>query len=391
MKKKIAIVTSTRADWGLLSPLARLLKNDPRADLIIVATNMHLDPRLGMTVNEVVSDGFTVDYRVEMTPEGDAPEQIALAMSRCTAGFASVFAQAKPDMIVILGDRYEMLAVASVATVMSIPIAHISGGEITEGAFDDNIRHAISKLSSLHFATTDEHRNRLIAMGEQPSTVVNAGALGVYNILNTPLLSRSELEDSLGFALHSPTLLVTYHPATNDSEDPLKRFGDLLTALDRFPECEILFTYPNNDPRGSGIVEMIEKYAATNKGRVNVVPSLGRVRYLSALQFVDAVVGNSSSGVVEVPSAGIPTVDVGIRQRGRAAADSVIHCGDQPDEIADAISLALSPEWREHCRKTSNPYANPRTAEIIAETLLSANPDDLLPKRFHDTPAAQMP
>lgn len=389
MKKKIAIVTSTRADWGLLYPLAQLLKNDPRADLIIIATNMHLDPRLGMTVNELVSDGFMVDYRVEMTPEGDNPEQIALAMSRCTAGFADVFAKAKPDMIVILGDRYEMLAVASVATVMHIPIAHISGGEITEGAFDDNIRHAISKLSSLHFATTEQHRNRLIAMGEQPSTVVNAGALGVYNIKSTKLLSLSELEKSLGFAIQSPTLLVTYHPATNDTVDPLKRFSDLLAALDRFAECNVLFTYPNNDPQGMGIIDMIEKYAATNRSRVRVVPSLGRMRYLSALQFVDAVVGNSSSGVVEVPSAGIPTVNIGIRQRGRTAADSVIHCGDSADEIAGALSLALSAEWKKRCREISNPYANPRTAEIIAETLLSANPANLLPKRFYDMPPHQ--
>lgn len=384
MKKKIAIITSTRADWGLLAPLAHELDNCGDAELVIMATNMHLDPRLGMTVNEIEADGFKVNYRIEMTPEGDSPEQIAMAMSRCTAGFAHALASAHPDLIVILGDRYEMLAVASVATVMQIPIAHISGGEITEGAFDDNIRHAISKLSSLHFATTEDHRHRLIAMGEQPANVINAGALGVYNIMNLELMTREQLEKSLGFALHTPTLLVTYHPATNDQADPRERFAALLAALDRHPDCHILFTYPNNDPRSRGLIDMIEDYAAANPQRVNVVPSLGRLRYLSALQFVDAVVGNSSSGVVEVPSAGIPTVDIGIRQRGRTAACSVIHCGDTTGEIADAITAALSPDCKQRARDCRNPYANPRTAPLIARAILNADPASLLPKRFHD-------
>lgn len=384
-RRKIAIVTSTRADWGLLSPVAQALKEQSEVDLAIIATNMHLDAARGMTVNEILADGFEVAARVDMTPTDDSPLAITEAMSRCLAGMGAAFAELKPDIIVILGDRYEMLAVASAATVMRIPIAHISGGEITEGAIDDNIRHAISKLSSLHFATTDTHRNRLIAMGEQPSTVVNAGALGVYNIANLKLLSLPELEKQLGFAIRRPAAIVTYHPATNDTEaSPAERFSALLSALDRFPELSLIITYPNNDPRSEGLIAMIEDYARRNSGRVHAVPSLGRLRYLSALQSVDAVIGNSSSGVVEVPSAHIPTVDIGIRQHGRTASDSVIHCADDSDSISSAIGYALSAEGKNKASEAPNPYFNRSTVRLIVDKLLEADPPALLPKRFHD-------
>lgn len=382
--RKIAVVTSTRADWGLISPIAQALKERHEVDLSIIATNMHLDAARGMTVDEIVADGFEVTYRVEMTPANDSPLAIAEAMSRCLSGMAAAFAELKPDLIVILGDRYEMLAVASAATVMRIPIAHISGGEITEGAIDDNIRHAISKLSSLHFATTDTHRNRLIAMGEQPSTVVNAGALGVYNIANLKLLSLPELEKQLGFAIRRPAAIVTYHPATNDTgASPSERFSALLSALDRFPELSLIITYPNNDPRSEGLIAMIEDYARRNS-RVHAVPSLGRLRYLSALNAVDAVIGNSSSGIVEVPSAHIPTVDIGIRQRGRTAADSVIHCTDDSDSIASAIGYALSADGKKKALEAENPYFNRSTVRLIVDKLLESDPATLLPKRFHD-------
>ncbi len=383
-RRKIAVVTSTRADWGLISPIAQALKERPEVDLSIIATNMHLDAARGMTVDEIVADGFEVTYRVEMTPADDSPLAIAEAMSRCLSGMAAAFAELKPDLIVILGDRYEMLAVASAATVMRIPIAHISGGEITEGAIDDNIRHAISKLSSLHFATTDTHRNRLIAMGEQPSAVVNAGALGVYNIANLKLLSLPELEKQLGFAIRRPAAIVTYHPATNDTgASPSERFSALLSALDRFPELSLIITYPNNDPRSEGLIAMIEDYARRND-RVHAVPSLGRLRYLSALNAVDAVIGNSSSGIVEVPSAHIPTVDIGIRQRGRTAADSVIHCADDSDSIASAIDYALSADGKKKALEAENPYFNRSTVRLIVDKLLESDPATLLPKRFHD-------
>lgn len=385
MKRKIAIVTSTRADWGLLFPVARALKEHPGVELSIIATNMHLDAARGMTVDEIVADGFDVACRVEMTPADDSPLAVAEAMSRCLAGMAKAFDSLKPDMILILGDRYEMLAVASAATVMRIPIAHISGGEITEGAIDDNIRHAISKLSSLHFATTDVHRNRLIAMGEQPSAVVNAGALGVYNIAHLNLLSKPELEAQLGFEIKRPAAIVTYHPATNDTAaSPSERFSALLSALDRFPELSLIITYPNNDPQSEALIGMIREYARGNPGRVHAVPSLGRLRYLSALRAVDLVVGNSSSGIVEVPSAHIPTVDIGIRQRGRTASASVIHCADDTLSITAAIQSALSAEGRKRAAEAENPYFNGSTVKLIVDKLLESDPTTLLPKHFHD-------
>lgn len=384
-QRKIAIVTSTRADWGLLFPVARALKECAGVDLSIIATNMHLDATRGMTVDEIEADGFEVACRVEMTPADDSQRAVAEAMSRCLAGMARAFDELKPDIIVILGDRYEMLAVASAATIMHIPIAHISGGEITEGAIDDNIRHAISKLSSLHFATTNAHRNRLIAMGEQLSAVVNTGALGVYNIAHLNLLSKPELEAQLGFEIKRPAAIVTYHPATNDTEvSPSERFAALLSALDRFPDLSLIMTYPNNDPHSEQLIGMIEDYARQNPERVHVVPSLGRLRYLSALHAVDLVIGNSSSGVVEVPSAHIPTVDIGIRQRGRTAADSVIHCADDSDSIAAAIHRALSAEGKKQASEAENPYFNNSTVKLIVDKLLEAEPSALLPKRFHD-------
>lgn len=386
--KRIAIITSTRADWGLLQPVASRLRENKDVELIIVATNMHLDPQRGMTVGEIEADGFKVDYRVDMNVDNevlqpDSPLAASKSAARCLSGVAEVFDESRPDIALILGDRFEMLAVALGATLFNIPVAHISGGEITTGAFDDNIRHAISKLSSLHFATTETHRQRLISMGERPDRVFNVGALGVYNILNVPLLSREELEKSLGFGLSDNTLLVTYHPATNDTESPAKRFESLLSALDRF-DNRILFTYPNNDPRSQRIIELIQSYCAAHPDRAVAVPSLGRLRYLSALQFVRVVVGNSSSGIVEVPSAGIPTVDIGIRQNGRTCGPSVIHCGDSTDEISRALTVALSPDFRKTAASKVNPYRKNNTPDEIVATLLKTDYSTLIPKIFYD-------
>lgn len=383
-KRKIAIATSTRADWGLLSPVASSLRGRDDIELSIVATNMHLDPTRGMTVNEIIADGFNVDWRIPMNPATDSPADTAKAAARCLEGMAEALAALSPDILLILGDRYEMLATATAATLLNIPIAHISGGELTEGAIDDNIRHALSKLSSLHFATTESHRKRLIAMGEQPSTVINAGALGVANISSIRPMPLDELENSLGFWLNHPAMLVTYHPATNDPADPALRFKALLDALKEFPEATVIITYPNNDPHADGLIPMIESFASADPDRIHAMPSLGRKRYLSALHYVDAVIGNSSSGIVEAPSAGIPTVDIGCRQQGRTAASSVIHCGDSAPEIATAIKLALSKGMKESAEKTSNPYYRPDTVKIIADTIANFPIGELLPKKFYD-------
>lgn len=382
--RKICIVTSTRADWGLLQPVAAELRRAPGTELQIVATNMHLLPEYGMTVNEIEADGFTVSERVPMEAAGDTALDKAMATSRCLTGMAEAFARLRPDIVLLLGDRYEMLAVATAATIMRIPIAHISGGEITEGAIDDNIRHALTKLSSLHFTATEPYRRRVIQMGEDPARVWNAGAPGVYNIVHTRLMPREELEASIGLALDRNTLLVTLHPVTRDSVPAAVRCGALLEALDRFPASRILFTYPNNDADGAVIIRMIEDYVARNPERAKAVPSLGRLRYLSALKCVGAVVGNSSSGVVEVPSAGIPTVDIGARQQGRIAADSVIHCAEDAEAIAEAIAEALSPAGRARAAGCKNPYYQPDTPQTIARALLGADPATLTIKHFHD-------
>lgn len=387
-QRRIAVVTSCRADWGLLHGVVRELQRLSGAEPLIVATNMHLNPAFGHTVDEIEADGFPVAARVEMnTPGGDtSPLATASAAARCLDGMARAFADLRPDIVLILGDRYEMLPVATAATILRIPLAHIAGGEISEGAFDDNIRHALTKLSSLHFTATDDYRRRVIQMGEHPSRVFYCGALGVQNLMDLPdEASVAELEQFTGVKIDRDTLLVTFHPATLDTEaTPADRCRALLDAIDRFPSSTVVFTYPNNDPGGEDIISLITAYANALPGRCAVIPSLGRRRYLSMLRHIGAVAGNSSSGIVEVPSAGIPTVDIGIRQKGRTASRSVIHCGDSADEIAEAIARALSPEGRAVAASAPNPYSLPGTAARIAQVLSEVPLDSLSPKRFFD-------
>lgn len=382
--RHIVIVTSTRADWGLLSPVAKALRLRPDVRLSIIATNMHLDESRGMTVREIRDDGFEPAALIPMTYASDSEVDMAVAMGMHLADMARTLGELRPDMLLVLGDRFEMLAVASAATMLHIPIAHISGGEITEGAIDDNIRHAISKLSSVHFATTERHRSRLLAMGEQPDNVLNTGALGVWNMNHAPVMSRDELEKSLGFSFDGRILLVTYHPVTNDSEKPSVRFGALLDALDRHSDCKVIITYPNNDPNSAEIIDMIVAYQRRRGDEVLAVPSLGALRYRSALHYVSAVVGNSSSGVVEVPSAGIPVVDIGMRQQGRTVSEAVIHCGDDADSIDAAITQALTPEAVDKARSTPNPYQHDDTVGLIVDRLAGCDISLLLPKKFHD-------
>lgn len=381
--KKIAIATGTRADWGLLSPLARALAAREDCQVTVIATNMHLDPRFGNTISEVIADGFPEPVRVPMVESTDSPLGTVRAMAECMTGMAEALEGIGPDMLIILGDRFEMLATATAALMLHIPIVHIAGGEISEGAVDDSIRHAITKMASLHLTATEPYRRRVIAMGEAPERVVNTGAIGVYNILHEPLMPREALEESIGFSLPEGSLLVTYHPATLDEGDVAGRCGALLEALDRFPASHLLITYPNNDSRGRVIIDIIEDYARKNPERVRVIPSLGKLRYLSALRCVSAVVGNSSSGIVEVPSMGIPTVDIGIRQRGRLCSESVIHCGDSAGEIEAAIRLALSPEGK-RLAQAPNPYAKPDTLALMVEAILSTPLSTA--KKFYDIP-----
>lgn len=381
---KIAIATGTRADWGLLSPIASSLRQNG-ADTAVIATNMHLEPKFGNTIAEIIADGFEPAACVKMQADTNSELETAKSMAMCLDGMADALAEIKPDCIVILGDRYEMLATASAATILHIPIVHIAGGEISEGAIDDSIRHAITKLSALHLTATEEYRQRVIAMGELPNNVINTGAIGVYNILQTKLLSKAELEKSIDFAIGKDTLLVTMHPTTMDSTPSAEIMAELFKALDAHKGNAII-TYPNNDARGAEIIKLIEDYAASRTEKAKVIPSLGRLRYLSALKFVGAVVGNSSSGIVEVPSMRIPTVNIGIRQKGRLASKSVINCGNSAAEISAAIRYALSPEGQELARTAENPYYQPDTLGKITSAILNADFSKLKTKKFFDIP-----
>lgn len=387
---KIAIATGTRADWGLLSPIAQLLKAQKDVEVAIIATNMHLDPRFGNTIDEIISDGFTPAAKVKMNVASNSEADTARSMAKCLSGMVDAFESIKPDCIIILGDRYEMLATASAATVMRIPIIHIAGGEISEGAIDDCIRHAITKLSALHLTATEEYRQRVIAMGEQPDRVVNTGAIGVYNIMQLPLMSKEELEKSIGCKINKRTLLVTMHPTTMDPTPSSIVMGELFKALDTH-DGNVIITYPNNDARGAEIISLIDDYQRRNKDKVTVVPSLGRLRYLSALQFVGAVAGNSSSGIVEVPSMHIPTVNIGIRQKGRLASKSVINCGNSANEIISAIRFALSEEGQNTARSAENPYYKPDTLHTIVNSILSVSINDIKTKKFYDIPHTLIP
>lgn len=382
--RRIAIATGTRADWGLLSGIAKALEARDDCQVTVLATNMHLQERYGMTVNEIKADGMADVRCVAMPETGDTPVGTVDAMAACMSGMARVLDEIRPDEIVILGDRFEMLATASAALMLSVPIVHIAGGEISEGAIDDSIRHAITKMASLHLTSTEVYRRRVIAMGEEPDRVINTGSIGVYNLMNERLMSREELEESIGFRLPENSLLVTYHPATLDTADTAENCRNLLDALDRFPGSNVLITYPNNDAKGRVIIDAVERYAQDNPERVKVIPSLGKIRYLSALRCVGAVVGNSSSGIIEVPSTGIPTVDIGIRQKGRLCSDSVIHCGDSADDIARAIAFALSDEGRRLAARSPNPYARPDTLSLSVKAIAETPPEQLRMKRFYD-------
>lgn len=395
-KHKICIVTGTRAEWGLLSRLAGLIKDDPELTLQIVAANMHLSPRYGETYKEIEAGGFSIDYRVPMIdethPATDASATVR-EMSRALQGFAEGYDLLRPDLIVVLGDRYEILAAVSAALIFRIPVAHLHGGEITEGAFDDAIRHAITKMSHLHFTSTEEYRRRVIQLGEDPARVYNVGAIGVDNIRRIPLWDKARTERSLGgFPLDRETLLVTYHPVTLENNTAEEQTDALLSALDQtmtvHPGVRVVFTMPNSDTGSGVIAERIRTWCAhpSRKERCVWFTSLGLERYLSVLQYIGGVVGNSSSGILEVPSFHIPTLDIGDRQRGRIAATSVVHCAPDRGEIIEKLSLLLSNKID---ASGPNPYELADTAQRIYETVKRhlAGQTIAVQKHFYDLTA----
>jgi len=381
--RKICFVTGTRAEYGLLSRLMRLVQADVNLQLQIIATNMHLSPKFGETYREIENDGFKIDKKVPIIDElaEDSPVSTLKAMAKGLEGFAIAYSELKPDMIVILGDRYEMLSAATAALIFRIPIAHIHGGEVTEGAYDDAIRHSITKMSSLHFTSCEEYRKRVIQLGENPDRVFNVGSIGVENIKQIPLMEKEELESSLDFKFNDRTILVTYHPETLGG-DSKTGIGELLAAISQYPELRVIFTMPNSDPGHRPIVQAIDEYVKQHPDSSKAFASLGVKRYLSALQYVKAVVGNSSSGIIEVPSFGIPTLNIGDRQKGRVASRSVINCGTSCKEIINGISICLSPKTQESVKLCKNPYFKPNTAQLILKQLKNADLEMIYRKTF---------
>lgn len=379
--KKICIITGSRAEWGLLRRLAAMVKSHERMELQIIATNMHLSPEFGLTYKEIERDGFRIDRQVEMLLSGDSPAATSKSTGLATIGFADAYRDLEPDLIIILGDRYEMLSAATAALIFRIPIAHLHGGEITEGAYDDAIRHAITKMSHLHFTSTEEHKGRVVQMGEQPGRVFNVGAIGIDNIRHTSLMSKEEIEHSLnGFRLDRNTILVTFHPVTMQQNTAEGQINALLDALDSLPEARVIFTMPNSDTEGRVIMTLIKEWCERNTDRAVWFNSLGSRRYLSALQYVGAVVGNSSSAIIEVPSFGIPSLNIGDRQKGRTRAMSVVDCTPIREDIVKNLRAIIGREPIQ----VENPYEKPNTAQRIIDTIAKVDWEKLTDKKFYD-------
>ena len=384
--KRIGIMTGTRAEYGLLKSLMQEINKDNDLELYLIVSGMHLSPEFGMTYKEIEEDGFEINAKVEMLLSSDSPAGISKSIGLGVIGFADEFQRADLDMLILLGDRYEALSAAICALVMRIPIAHLHGGELTEGAIDEGIRHSITKMSYLHFTSTEQYRNRVIQLGENPERVFYVGALGVENIKKINLMTKEELEKSIHFEIDENTVVVTYHPVTLENNTVEEQFLNLLKVLDRNPKIRMIFTKANADTNGRIVNELIDKYAAQNSERACAFVSLGQKRYLSALKYCRIVIGNSSSGIIEAPSFGKPIINIGDRQKGRICADSVINCGYTQQEIQQAMETALTKEFENKASNCRNPYEKENTAaniiSVIKDYLL--NDKIKLKKGFYD-------
>lgn len=381
--RKIAVVTGTRAEYGLLYWLMREIQGDADLDLQLLVTGAHLSPEFGLTWRNIAEDGFPIDAKVEMLLSSDTPVAVAKSLGLGVIGFADALDRLKPDILVVLGDRYEILAAVVAATMLRIPVAHLHGGESTEGMIDEALRHAITKMSHLHFPAADVYRNRIIQMGESPDRVFSVGAPGIEHMKRLALLSKSELEKELDFSLDSPLLLVTYHPVTLEGS-PEKPFGELLEALDALPGVRIIFTMPNADAEGRRLMQMISNFVEARRDQARAFVSLGQRRYVSLMHICDAVVGNSSSGLIETPACGKPTVNLGHRQEGRLKADSVIDCPEEKERIISAISRALTPDFAEKARRAVSLYGFGDVAKKVVDVIKTYNLDGILSKKFYE-------
>lgn len=385
MTRKICVISGTRAEYGLLRWVMQGIKDDPELTLQVIATGMHLSPEFGLTYREIEKDGFQIDRKVEMLTSSDTPVGIAKSMGLGLIGFADALSEVNPDLIVVLGDRFEIFAAVAAALVARIPVAHLHGGETTEGAFDEALRHSITKMSHLHFVAAEEYRQRVIQLGEQPERVFLVGGLGIDNIKRLKLLDRAELEASIDFQLGAKNLLITFHPVTLERSTATDQMAELLAALAELKDTQLIFTMPNADTDGRTLIKLVQQFVAQHPN-ARAYTSLGQLRYLSCVAQVDGVVGNSSSGLAEVPSFMKGTINIGDRQRGRLQATSVINCEPMRQSIDVALKELYTADFQASLSQVQNPYGDGGASEQVVKQIKLCAIDGLAKKSFYDLP-----
>jgi GDP/UDP-N,N'-diacetylbacillosamine 2-epimerase (hydrolysing) len=385
MVSKICVVTGTRAEYGLLRPLIEKLNNDRDFNLKIVSTGMHLSSDFGLTYKAIEEDGYIIDEKIEILSIYDNSVGIANSMSKAISSFAQYFESERPDLLIVLGDRYEILAVSIAATLLHIPIAHLHGGEITEGAYDEPFRHSITKMSHLHFASTEKYKNRIIQLGENPKTVFNVGAIGVENIIKMDLMTKNHLEKSIDFKLDKPFALVTFHPVTLENSTSEIQVKELIKALDEIKDMKFIVTKANSDTDGRIINKILDDYYEKNKEKVILFKSMGQLRYLSAMKYCDMVIGNSSSGIIEAPVFKVPTINIGDRQKGRIKSKSIINCDPTKVSILESINKGRSEKFKNSLLDMNNFYGDGNTSELIVRIIKEQLQKGIsLKKKFYD-------
>ncbi|WP_286239904.1 UDP-N-acetylglucosamine 2-epimerase [Neptuniibacter halophilus] len=383
-KKKIAVFTGTRAEYGLMYWIIKALNEAPNVELQLMVGGMHLSNEFGYTVSHIEADGFPIMEKLEFLLSSDSTAGVAKSMGLALMSAAEAFARNEPDLLVVLGDRFEAMAVAQAAMVARVPIAHLHGGETTEGLIDEAVRHSITKMSHLHFTSTEQYRDRVIQLGENPRNVFNTGAPGIDSIVRLPLMTRDELDSELCLAPGRPFFVVTYHPVTLIEGGASQALENLLIVMDEYPDHQMVVSYPNADMDGRHLIEILERYRDSNPDRVLLVESLGQLRYLSALKHCTAVIGNSSSGLIEAPTFRIPTLNIGDRQKGRIFGETVVSCSESANSIRKAMEKILSTEFREKIQRAENPYGNGDASDKIVNALLSYPLNNILEKKFYD-------
>ena len=383
-KKKICVVTGSRAEYGLLYWLMKYIKNEKNLKLQLIVTGMHLAPKFGNTVNKILRDKFKVDRKVKMLLPGDTPVHITKSVGLGMAGFAEALNDLKPNLLVVLGDRFELICATYAALIARIPVAHFNGGELTEGAIDEATRHSITKMSHLHFVANEVYKKRVIQLGENPKNVFNIGGTGIDNINKLKLLSKDQIGNILNIKFKSKNILVTFHPVTLEVSTAKKQFNELLRALKKNKDINLIFTKPNADTDGRTIIKQIEEFVKKNKTRSYCFTSLGQLNYLSLLKYVDGVIGNSSSGLLEVPTYKKGTINIGDRQKGRLQSSSIINCKPNYKSVIKAINILYSSKFQKKLKKTVNPYGKGGASEKAVKILKKINLSNIIKKKFYN-------